>query len=487
MQREELTELLSTFESKRRVEAWAWQGWRVWPVVRTRLALALHGEGEAARNDANGDPARGSARLARSVAWRRQRLRRWLGERVQPGADARAEVVFLTGGDRAQRLSARFTNTVVDPWAEAFAAAGSRVTVWSLGDPRWPTRIPQVSIQRAIDRDQAARADRPIGAAPDWFEELASWAADALEADLAWPNLAADLRAVIGASTVFEPWLKRARPRALVLDCWYRREALGAALAARRLGIPVVDLQHGIQGRGHPCYAGWSPTTEERWAAFPDRFWVWGEWDAESLVASNPGAIAPEHVRVVGNRWLSGWVDASDSRHAKACARAERLVAGRRAVLVTLQEGVSIREELVALMREAPRDWLWLVRLHRRAKARPGPLQRELARATGRSVDALGATGLPLYALMRSASAHVTAFSTCALEALAFGLPTLLTHESGEHAYREFLADQVMWRHHSAPESVRLLADDSEARAEACRVASRRVCAEPADVTTLLG
>jgi len=486
MQREELTELLSSFESKCRVEDWTWRGWRVWPMVRTRLALALHGDA-ASGDPARGDPAGRPARLARSIAWRRQRARRWLGERVQSGADARADVVFLTGGDRAQRLGTRLTNTVVDPWAEAFAAAGSRVSVWSLGDPRWPTRVPHVSIQRAIDRDQTARASQPIGSAPDWFEELASWAADALDADLAWPNLAADLRAVMGASSVFEPWLQRARPRALVLDCWYRREALGAALAARRLGIPVIDLQHGIQGRGHPCYAGWSPTSEGRWEAFPDRFWVWGKWDAESLVASNPGAIAPEHVRVVGNRWLSDWVEASDPRHARACARAERLVAGRRAVLVTLQESVSFREELAALMRAAPRDWLWLVRLHRRAEAQPRPLQAELARATGRSVDAVGATRLPLYALMRSASVHLTAYSTCALEALAFGVPTLLTHESGEHAYGEFLADRVMWRHQSAPESARLLADDSEARAEACRTASRRVFAEPADVTTLLG
>ncbi len=482
MQREELTEKLSAFESKHPVSAWRWQGLRIWPVVRTRLGLALHGDaGQAAAG-----PGRRPTRLARSLAWRRQRLARWRGERVQSGADAAAEVVFLTAGDRAQRLGSRFYNTVVDPWAEAFAAAGSRVTVWSLGDPRWPTHVPHVAIQRALDRSPLARAEKPLAAAPGWFEELACWASNALHVDLGWPSLASDLRCVVAASSRLESWLRRARPRALVLDCWYTCEAQGGAVAAHRLGIPVVDLQHGIQGHGHPCYAGWSPMPEGRYEVFPDRFWVWGDWDAESLVAHNPGAISPEQVQVVGHRWLSGWGAETDPRHQRELERASRLVAGRHAVLVTLQDGVASRQPLEALMREGPSDWLWLVRLHRRTQARPEQLQAELAGATGRAIEAVEATRLPLHALLRVAAAHVTAFSTCALEALAFGVPTLLSHPSGEHAYAAFVAEQVMWPHRSASESVRLLSDVSEAGAAACRRASRRVFAEPIDPAGLL-
>jgi hypothetical protein len=395
-------------------------------------------------------------------------------------------VIFLTAGDRGQRLGRRFTNTVVDPWAEAFRAAGSRVTVWSLGDPRWPVAGSHASVQRSIDRDRAARSDQPIGAAPAWFAELEAWAADTLNTELPWRSLAGDFRSVVSASSVLEESLRRARPRALVLDCWYTREALGAALAARRLAIPVVDLQHGIQGHGHPCYAGWSPAPEGRYEVFPDRFWVWGEADAHSLVASNPGAIAPEQVQVVGNRWLSRWVEATDRRTERAITRAARRVGKRRAVLVTLQEGVAYQEELVALMRAAPEDWLWQVRLHRRSRAGPERVQSALAAASGRRVEAVSATREPLYALLRSASAHVTAFSTCALEALAFGVPTLLSHESGEHAFADFIAEGVMWPHRSASESVRLLSSVSDEQVAACRRASRRVFADPADPATLL-
>ena len=482
MERHELTEALTEFESKRPVFDWSWRGWRVWPTVRTRVALALHGDGGAGAGPADG---RASA-LARSLAFRRQRLHRWLGERVQSGADAPADVVFLSSSDRAELLGRRHYNTVVDPWAEAFAACGARVTVLSLGDPRWPTHVPHVSIQAAIDRDRARRAAAPIGPAPPWFEELAAWAADALEADLAWPNLAADLRATIAASALLESWLRRARPRLLVLDCWYRREALGAIVAARRLGIAVVDLQHGIQGQGHPCYAGWSATPGSGFETFPDRFWVWGEWDAASLVESNPGVIDRERVEVVGNRWLSGWVAGQDPRRRRALGAAERRVGLRRALLVTLQDAVSSGRELTALMQAAPRDWLWLVRLHRGSRSKPETVERALARATGRRVDAVSATRLPLHALMQAVSGHVTGFSTCALEALAFGVPTLLLHPSGVHAYESFVAEGVMKAHRTPEDSLAWLEHQEPGVAEACVRAAGPVFGELGDAAQLL-
>ena len=475
MQREELTEKLTAFESKHPVSEWVWHGWRVWPVVRTRLGLALHGDPDPAA----ARPGHGPTRLARSLAWRRQRLGRWLGQRLQPGADRPADVVFVTQCDRMQRLGSRFYNTVVDPWAEAFAASGSRVTVWSLGDPRWPTHVPHVSIQRSIDRARAKRGTLAIDDPPPWFETLAAWAAEVLDADISWSNLAIDFRRVISASTRLESWLLRARPRVLVLDCWYGREQLGAAIAAHRLGIPVVDLQHGVQGAGHFAYAGWSPPPAGGYEVFPDRFWVWGENDAESLLASNPGAIAHDQVEVVGNRWLSDWTERDDPRRQPELRRASRLIGDRHAVLVTLQEGVSTERVLEPLIRQAPSDWLWLVRLHRRMTVDPRRLEADLRRATGGRVDCVRNTRLPLYALLRGCAWHVTGFSTCAQEALAFGVPTLLTHQSGEHAYAHFVSRGVMWPHRTAAESVERLAGRGPQLAEACRLASRDAFAEP--------
>jgi hypothetical protein len=261
---------------------------------------------------------------------------------------------------------------------------------------------------------------------------------------------------------------------------------MGMALAAHRLGIPVVDLQHGVQGHGHPAYAGWSPPPAGGYEVFPDRFWVWGEWDAESLVLSNPGAIAPENVTVTGQRWLASWSDGGDPRYTRAVERVDRLRDGRRAILVTLQPGVPYREVLLPLIAKTPSHWRWWVRLHGRMGDDAAQLEAELGRATDRSVEVREATRLPLHALMRACAWHVTGFSTCALEALAFGVPTLLLHPSGERAYAGFVEQQVMWPHQSIRESRSLLGDGGPHLSAACRRAARPVFADPVSPRLLL-
>jgi hypothetical protein len=480
VRREELTHELAGFEAVHPVGDWTWNGWRVWPAVRAHVALRHHGPGD--RSPAERRPAPSLARRAEHLWWS-------AGERFQRSGppDRPADVVFLSSSNRGERLGRAYYNTVVDPWAEELAQSGGQARVWELGEPRWPSRVPHVNVQRAVDRAQGAAAPTPAGDAPPWFAALVGFAAGVLGADVRWPELARSLRAVETCARLFAGWLRPARPRALVLDCWYGREAMGAAMAAHGLRIPVVDLQHGIQGRAHPLYAGLGPAPAGGYEVFPDRFWVWGAWDAESLVESNPGAVGADAVRVAGHRWLAAWTQRDGGpERALAQARAQRCVAGRRAVLVTLQKGVPFREALVPLVRSAPPDWLWLVRPHRRTEVDAARLEAELREVTGRSVDVQRAARLPLYALLRACAWHVTGFSTCALEALAFGVPTLLTHESGAHAYAEFVSQGVMWRHASAPESVRHLAGGAGELADACRAAAGRLFAPPADPRGLL-
>jgi hypothetical protein len=197
--------------------------------------------------------------------------------------------------------------------------------------------------------------------------------------------------------------------------------------------------------------------------------------------------LAPDRVRVAGHRWLAAWTHRDGvPLAAPALARARRLIGKRRALLVTLQKGIPFRETLVPLVRHAPPDWLWLVRPHRQSRVAPAELESELRGATGRSIEVRRAAGLPLYAALRACAGHVTGFSTCALEALAFGVPTLLTHESGLHAYADLVAQGVMWQHRSPQQSAGRLADVADRLGDACRDAARSLFAPPADALGLL-
>ncbi|MEM7411064.1 MAG: glycosyltransferase [Myxococcota bacterium] len=474
MRREDLTAKLSGFDGKADVHDWTWHGWHPWPLLRTRLLLALHGEPAVPA-----EKPKFGARARAALDWRRrQRHRRSRYARQKRGPEAKADVVFLSNANRSERLGTTDYNTVVDPWNEALTAGGHVVSVWNLGDPVARPLPGHVTIQAALDEIRR-QPEPPVEPAPAWFLGLADFVADELDSELSWREVWRDLCLVEAYAQRFGEWLAAAQPRSLVVDCWYLCEMLGATLAAHRQGIPVIDLQHGIQGHAHPAYAGWNRPPEGGYETFPDRFWVWGDWDAQSLRDHNPGAFTENDVRVVGNPWIADWSTLVPRRGGEEAREATPPPGISRTVLVTLQKGVPFRDSLVELVRASPTDWHWWIRLHRNMRERAPQLEQELRSATGRPVEVERATELPLYALLRNSSWHVTAFSTCALEAMAFGVPTLLTDASGSHAYAEFVAQGAMHAPEDLEARVALLARDPERFAETCRRGARRVFAGP--------
>ena len=469
MRREALTAKLSAFEGKADVHTWQWHGWHPWPVLRTHLLLALHGETSAPI-----ETPRFGSRVRSALAWRRkrrQRSRRFARQAHAP--DTPTDVVFLTQANRSEPVGGQDYNTVVDPWNEALVAGDHRVTVWDLGDPAGRALPGHSTIQAALDQIRS-EPEPPVEPAPAWFLGLADFVSEELDAEVSWREVWRDLCLVEAFSQRYGEWLATASPKSLLLDCWYVPECLGAALAAHRLGIPVIDLQHGIQGHAHPAYAGWSRPPQGGYETFPDRFWVWGDWDAQSLLKNNPGTLRDRDVRVVGNPWIADWSTLVPRRGGEEAAEATPPPGTARTVLVTLQKGVPFREHLVDLVRNAPLDWHWWIRLHRNMRERAPILEQELQGATGRPVEVERATALPLYALLRNASWHVTAFSTCALEAMAFGVPTLLTDASGAHAYDEFVKLGAMHTPSGLEARLSTLSRDPARLAETCRRGARR-------------
>ena len=91
------------------------------------------------------------------------------------------------------------------------------------------------------------------------------------------------VRWFIGTRIVFRWLFIKTKPKALYLVCSYGLEAPIAA--ARDLGIPSAEFQHGAMGRGHQGYdfVGW-----ECVPYFPDHLLTWGEsWYRDTAIPKN--------------------------------------------------------------------------------------------------------------------------------------------------------------------------------------------------------
>ena len=237
--------------------------------------------------------------------------------------------------------------------------------------------------------------------------------------------------------------LETAAPRLAFVVSFYSLEGMAFVFACRRLGIPVVDLQHGVQGELHPAYAGWAPPpTGDRHVLLPDWFWVWSAWEADVIAQWSAGS---GHSAVVGgNPWMSIWQPGSLWPGVKqalegAAALRDRAL-GKPSVLITLQFGLDPSEQiepLAKLIREAGSRLAVWVRLHPAMLERREEIRARLSVEGQFELDAC--TDLPLQAVLSVSDVHLTHSSTAVIEAAQFGVRSVLTSPYGAELFASLL------------------------------------------------
>jgi hypothetical protein len=186
-------------------------------------------------------------------------------------------------------------------------------------------------------------------------------------------------------------------------------------------------------------YAGWDSGYE----LIPDTFWVWGRHVADALTRGNRFG---NRALIGGNCWLNTWRTAPrPGGFEDAIDRATALCADRSCVvLFTVQQGVDLQPVWNAILR-SPRDWLWLIRVHRKmaSESFTTSIKQKLRPARAAVLIDEPSTA-PLYALLCAVDVHVTSFSTCAIEAMAFGKPTVAFGPNARTAFGQLLDSRAM-------------------------------------------
>jgi hypothetical protein len=238
-------------------------------------------------------------------------------------------------------------------------------------------------------------------------------------------------------SRVYRKILLKTTPRVVFIVDYYNIRGYALNLACRELGIPSVDLQHGLQGGVHVAYSRWLKVPPTGFAVLPALFWCWAEEDVAAILRWNSN-VAKWHRPVLGgNVWLSEWRSgrSSTAMHFDQVITSESpSEANSRNILVALQWGTSIEEDLGPLLeavRNAPPEWKWWFRLHpamlnERQNVKDLLLKNGIVNG---GVDI--ATDVPLYALLRHMHVHVTQYSSSVIEAELFGVPSVVITQNG--------------------------------------------------------
>lgn len=223
-------------------------------------------------------------------------------------------------------------------------------------------------------------------------------------------------------SRLFGLLLRRLRPDlALVCDTG----EYGLVIACRKVGVPIIELQHGVFDASHPdAVPDWVAGSESELVlpnvlATRNQFWI------NQLLGTHQAAIAVP----VGNEML----DQALERRAAHRAVARDQALPRRVVVTT--QGMDT-ERLAAwvggMVESAPadQDWRLTIKLHPVYDAATTAFDRLAEQHP--NVTVVAGTGRPnVFDLLIEADLHLSIASACLFEAAALGVPSLVIPLSG--------------------------------------------------------
>lgn len=415
---------LRDWEARFPVLEWTRGDLHLWPLLRIQLASDLLAAGRPRRPAGESNPVRAGWRALVGAV-----------RRVVPGAEPTAattahDIICLGRPANRQLVAGVWHERFFDPITDLAGEMGltclhlehrSRGT-----DYRLPRQRPALTVTGPAERRVAwARLRAPPITALEAFEEFEQAVRACVPispVSLRW--LGRRAAAVDLVARYFEGLLARVSPRIAFCTVYYSVVGSAFCLAARRRGVPAVDVQHGVSV-GNPAYQGWSRFPPGGFGSLPAWFWTWSEADAEPVRAW-PDAARPAHQAVVGGQpqialWRSGH-PLADALRARLPPRGEAAIT----ILVTLSWSSGFSERLRELIRRAPPTWQWWIRLHPlMERARPGIEAWCRAQAPGRArADAI--TDLPLPLLLEAADVHLTHNSTVVQEAARLGRPSVV-------------------------------------------------------------
>ena len=440
-------ELVETIESRFEVSRWRSGDVDLWPPARMDLFLDMfrsHAGDTAPPPPPFLQRAAGSFATPVTNAWKsRNDLEHWLPW------PRRADAILLGDGVSLDRVDGAWRDRHGEPLIEALERQGRSTLMMQPSLQRLPWRRPTLAantiaahgaLAAALDRGRAADL-------PDHAAVLAFLATQGVEApSLSQESLTRRARTIAGAARAFGKVLRKAAPKLAFAVTSYAGLGHAFALACRRAGVQLVDLQHCPQEGAHRAYR-WSYPPEHGYTTLPSAYWTWSLEDAACIAAWADQIPQPWHTAIHGGHsQLEPFLD-DEGPAAREWGRRFVDAAGggvfEREILVALQPIGGRRqlwEGLAKTIEASPKSWRWWIRRHPSStRAQDGEYAGLLALERS-NVVIVAASELPLPALLRPMCALVSLASGAAVEATAFGVPAFFLDDEALGTFAGLIA-----------------------------------------------
>ena len=218
---------------------------------------------------------------------------------------------------------------------------------------------------------------------------------------------------------------------------YYDPAGLSINAAASQLGVRTYCAQHGGQSRNNPAFGQWTNLPLKGYDMLPNVFLCWDEWSANTINEwsnNNNYHIA----RISGYQWPNLWK--SGVIKYSGTDKLNQLSKDRLNILYTMQPSIGgpplIIKEVIKSFSNRVNWWL---RIHPRQKG--SQVEHDL-RESYYDLDNVfisEATDEPLPAIMNITDLHLTSYSSCVYEAMAFKVTTIFIDQAGKDYFHDII------------------------------------------------
>ena len=195
---------------------------------------------------------------------------------------------------------------------------------------------------------------------------------------------------IYNKSLFFEKLYKLTKPKEIFILCYYNSlETYAIVLAASRLNLRLVEMQHGPQSNIQSAYSNWVKVTDNNFKLIPKVFWNW-DLESNAIIKNWSKNLENTSSFIGGNIWVDYWKSKSNK------------LKFNNYVLYTLQSlslEILFPETIIKAIKES--KYLWMLRLHPRQLAEKDIIIQFLKdKKVFDKVNIEEATNLPLPLLM---------------------------------------------------------------------------------------
>lgn len=462
MKQSEIINIINKIENEFPVDKWVIDKIHIWPLIRNELGSKLFYLGVNKPKDIG----KLKRRIARLIHIFRNFLKYAYAYttdfRHNDTIDSPVDIIFLTNSEYRTLLKGLYYDRLCEPFIDTFQDIDMKTLsfeyAYDIIRYKIPRSKPSVFIQSRIDYLETK--NRLFKKKPnienerlDGFYGFIKFL-ESKNYGIIIPNIQ-DLRyqvgVILGISEYFKNIFNKIKPSIAFVPNYSSSIGFAFNLACRQIGIPSVDIQHGLAGEYHSYYGRWNKIPEDGFEVLPSVFWCWGQEDANAILKWNKNVSNFHRPFVGGNLWLNLWrnqnndtVKYYDNQIIQIKAKSNKSVF----ILYGFNKIYGIPEWIIDAMRTSSDFFHWWIRIHYGQLNERETVRNLLKKHNINNFDLDLATDLPLPALLRHTDLHITNCSATIIDAEYFSVPSIFTDENGiEFIEKEIASGMAVYAH----------------------------------------